>query len=264
MYLLLKLLISAVLLTLGFFLNQGLTWLLRRVYPGNTEKARSKLVLYKNLVRLLILALLVAVWASQISGALLSVAAIAGALLITGKEVVLCLFGYINLSIAKPYRVGDYVEIGNQSGRVLDIHLFSTRLFEIGPSGRYTGRVLSVPNLAVFAQTIKHSSSLGAYNLYCVDIILPFRCDSVRAEQVARQVAEKVAKEFMVEADRHFDRLEFSDFVDLPSASPAVIWQAYNEVAHKMTVRFACPSHKRGDVEQAIYREFWQIYGPVV
>lgn len=259
----LKLVITFTLMVSGFFVNRAMSWSLRRLYPGKPERARSQLVLFKNLVRLIVLVLLVSVWASQISGALLSVAAIAGAMIITGKEVVLILLGYLNISLTKPYRIGDYIEIGSMHGQVIDIDLFTTKLFEIGPSGKYTGRRLAIPNSLVFTQTVKHSSMLGKYNLYSIDIILPFTCDTERAERIARAVAMDAVSGFIDEADKHFDRIEFSDFVDLPSAQPEVFWQAYNELAHKMIVRLACPLEKRGDVEQTIYRGFWREYGAV-
>ena len=259
----LKIIITIALLTSGFVVNRALSWSLRRLYPGNPEKARAQMVFFKNVVRLLVLALLITVWASQRSGALLSVAAIAGAMIITGKEVVLILLGYINISLTKPFRIGDYIEIGNMHGQVIDIDLFATKLFEIGTSGKYTGRRLAIPNSLVFTQTVKHSSMLGRFNLYSIEIILPFVCNTERAEMVARRVAESVVTPFIEEADKHFDRIEISDFIDLPSAQPDVFWQAYNELAHKMIVRLACPLEKRGDVEQAIYRGFWREFGPV-
>lgn len=258
-----KLLATLMLLASGFFVNRALSWSLRRLHPNRPDKARSQLVFVKNLVRLVVFVCLIIVWASQISGALLSVAAIAGALIITGKEFVLSLFGYVNISLAKPFRIGDYIEIGVQNGRVIDIDLLTTKLFEIGPSGKYTGRRLAVPNSMVFTHTVKHSSMLGHFSLYQIEIILPFTADTKRAEEVAFKVAKGVADEWVEAADRYFDMIEVADFVDLPSAHPAVFWQAYNELAHKMIIRMACPLDKRGDAEQAVYRGFWQEFGPV-
>ncbi|HEX4917572.1 MAG TPA: mechanosensitive ion channel domain-containing protein [Limnobacter sp.] len=258
-----KLVITFGLMASGFFVNRALSWSLRKLHPYHPEKARSQLVFFKNLVRMAVFLLLVSVWASQITGAFLSVVAIAGALIITGKEVVLGLLGYVNISLSKPFRIGDYIEIGNQNGRVIDIDLLSTKLFEIGMSGKYTGRRLSVPNAAVFMNTIKHNSMLGKFSLYTIEIILPFKADTVRAEEVALRVARTVSAAWVEEADQYFDRIEVSEFVDLPAAHPEVFWQAYNELAHKMIVRLACPLEKRGDAEQAIYKGFWREFGPV-
>ncbi len=260
---LVKLAITFVMMASGYFVNRALSWSLRKLHPYHPEKARSQLVFMKNLVRLSVLLLLILVWASQITGAFLSVIAIAGALIITGKEVVLSLLGYVNISLSKPFKIGDYIEIGTQNGRVIDIDLLSIKLFEIGMSGKYTGRRLAVPNVMVFTQTIKHMSMLGKFSLYTIEIILPFKADTVRAEQVALQVAQTVSASWLEEADRYFDRIEVSEFVELPSAKPEVFWQAYNELAHKMIVRLACPLEKRGDAEQAIYRGFWRDFGPV-
>ena len=92
---------------------------------------------------------------------------------------------------------------------------------------------------------------------------MPFKADTARAEQVALQVANSVSADWVEEADQYFDRIEVSEFVDLPGAKPEVFWQAYNELAHKMIVRLACPLEKRGDAEQAIYKGFWREFGPV-
>lgn len=259
----LKMAITFGLMATAYFINRGLSWSLRKLHPYHPEKARSQLVFLKNLVRISVFFLLVSVWATQISGAFLSVIAIAGAMIITGKEVVLSLLGYVNISISKPFRIGDYIEVGQQNGRVIDIDLLSIKLFEIGMSGKYTGRRLAIPNMFVFTQTIKHSSMLGKFSLYTIEIILPFKADTGRAEAVALQVANAVSAAWVEEADKYFDRVEVSEFVDLPAAKPEVFWQAYNELAHKMIVRLACPLEKRGDAEQAIYKGFWREFGPV-
>lgn len=258
-----KLVITLSLIASGFLVNNWIGWFLRKRYGNRLEKGRSRKVFIKNTVRVSILFLIFTLWASQISGALLSVAAIAGALIITGKEAVLILLGYINISLTKPFRIGDYIEIGNMHGQVIDIDLFSTKLFEIGASGKYSGRLLAIPNSLVFTQTIKHSSALGRYSLYTIDFILPFECDTEQAEKVAKDVAESVVAGFVEEADLHFNHIEVSQFIDLPNASPDIFWMAYSEFAHKMSVRLACPLEKRGDIEQAIYRGFWREFGPV-
>lgn len=258
-----KLTLTLGLVVSGFFVNRALSWSLRRLHPGHPEKARSQLVFLKNLVRMLVFFLLVSVWASQITGAFFSIIAIAGAMIITGKEVVLSILGYVYISLSKPFRIGDYVEIGTQNGRVIDIDLLSTKLFEIGMSGKYTGRRLAVPNALVLTQTLKHMSMLGQFSLYTIDFILPFKADTQRAEQVALQVANTVSAGWIEAANQHFTRIEVSEFVDLPSAKPEVFWQPYSEFAHKMIVRLACPLQKRGDAEQAIYKGFWREFGPV-
>lgn len=258
-----KLALTFGLMASGFFVNRALFWSLGKLHPNHPEKARSQLVLLKNLVRMGVLFMLLSVWASQITGAFLSVVAIAGAMIITGKEVVLSLLGYINISLSKPFRIGDYIEIGTQNGRVIDIDLLSTKLFEIGMSGKYTGRRLAVPNASVFTHTIKHLSMLGKFSLYTIDIILPFKVDTVLAEKTALQVAQTVSSSWLEEAGQHFNRIEVSEFVELPGAQPEVFWQAHSEFAHKMIIRLACPLEKRGDAEQAIYRGFWREFGPV-
>ena len=78
------------------------------VMPGiEVAHRRGNFVLLKNLVLLAALTVIGTIWASKIAGAALSLAAVAGALLIISKEFLANLLGTAFLTVSRLYRVGD-------------------------------------------------------------------------------------------------------------------------------------------------------------
>ncbi len=77
----------------------------------------------------------------------------------------------------------------------------------------------------------------------------------------ALKLANEAGKHWIEEAERHFSAVECDNFVDLPKARPEVFWASIDEKCLRMTLRFACPLNKRGQLEKSIVKRFWVEYG---
>lgn len=86
---------------------------------------------------------IISVWASTIAGFALSLAAVAGAVLIVSKELLMCVLGYLYITFVRPFKVGDLIEINQLHGRVIDIDIFATTLAELAMPGSRPARWLS-------------------------------------------------------------------------------------------------------------------------
>lgn len=85
----------------------------------SAEKRRLHLVWARNIIWFAALLVIVSVWASTIAGFALSVAAVAGALLIVSKELVMCVHGYLYVTLVQPFKIGDVIEFNHLHGRVV-------------------------------------------------------------------------------------------------------------------------------------------------
>ncbi|MEN9376388.1 MAG: hypothetical protein RL710_1545, partial [Pseudomonadota bacterium] len=94
-------------------------------------KRRIHLVWARNIIWFAALMVIVSVWASTIAGFALSVAAVAGAILIVSKELVMCVHGYLYVTVVQPFKIGDVIEFQQLRGRVVDIDMFATTLVEL-------------------------------------------------------------------------------------------------------------------------------------
>ena len=147
--------IQSVLLIIGVLLVRTviLQTHFRRHPAMQIEDMRRWVVVSRNLTLIACLIGLISVWAAQIQTLALSMFAIAAAIVLATKELIMCLSGSLLRSLTKQYSVGDYIEIGGLRGRVVDINLVYTTLHETGAEG--AGTILLVPNNLFFQRTVR-------------------------------------------------------------------------------------------------------------
>ncbi|WP_349368987.1 mechanosensitive ion channel domain-containing protein [Salinarimonas sp.] len=79
------------------------------------------------------------------------------------KELILCLSGALLRATSRPFSVGDWVEIGEIRGEVVDHDMLSTRIdaFPDDPGAFHrTGEVITVPNSLFLSTPIRRLSAL--------------------------------------------------------------------------------------------------------
>lgn len=226
----------------------------------HSDVLRGKLVWTQNLIRLLALIAIVVIWASKIAGAIVSLAALVGALLLVHKELLMCISGYGLIMFTRPYKIGDYIEVGSQSGRVIDINMFSTLLSETSSVNQLTGKTVSFPNSLLYSTAVRNVSATGTFIVSLYRMAVPLNTNFDLAEECAIKAAHQVTAAWQALADEHLRGIESDGFLDLPSSRPKVLWESPNEKHHALTIRFACPMVERVTAEQDLFRLFWRLY----
>lgn len=235
-------------------------YLLRSSAGRDIVRTREKRVHAKNIVWVTMVFIIIGIWASKIAGIILSLAAVGGAILLVSKELIMCLMGYMMITTSRSFRVGDFIEIAGMTGRVIDIDVFATTLAETGAVHQLTGKTLSLPNSTVLNQPVRNDSATGEYIVDLLPIVVPFDVNFEEAETAALAAAQLVTEVWQAAADRHLERIEGVEFVDLPSSRPKVLWQSLDSKSHTLTIRFGCPMMQRVTAEQEIFRQFWRLY----
>jgi small-conductance mechanosensitive channel len=224
------------------------------------DKRRLHLVWARNVIWFVVVLVLIGVWASTIAGFALSLAAVAGALLIVSKELVMCVHGYLYLTLVQPFKIGDVVEFGTLQGRVIDIDMFATTLAELDDAGRQNGKVSEFPNGLLLTAPLRNVTPLGSYALHPVRLPIPERLshDLARIEAAAEAASERVTSAWRDEAVAHFRKVAQEQFIDVPSGHTRIRWDFSDPTHLVLVVRVACPHSERGRVEQAIFKAVWQ------
>ncbi len=151
-------------LVLRSFLLRGLK---KNSVLDEEEKAftRKKIKSYLNLITMF---LIVLVWFSHVQGILISMMAVAAAIVIALKEIIMCITGGILISINKLYRRGDFLDVEKVRGIVLDKNIFVTRLLELGTernSQQLTGRIVALPNSIMLSKLIINESYFDGFSI---------------------------------------------------------------------------------------------------
>lgn len=229
----------------------------------SAEKRRLHLVWARNVIWFMIFTIVVSVWASTIAGFALSLAAVAGAMLIVSKELLMCVLGYLYITLVRPFKVGDLIEINQLNGRVIDIDMFATTLAEIGYAGQLTGKVAEFPNGMLLTTALKNTSPTGEYVLHLFRMPLPEGAehDLDQVEAAALAAADEATRTWQAEAEAHFRKISDESFIAFPSARSKVLWDFSDPQQLLLVVRIACPAQQRLKVEQFIFRETWRALG---
>lgn len=224
------------------------------------QKRRLHLVWARNLIWFVVLLVIISVWASTIAGFALSLAAVAGALLIVSKELLMCVHGYLYVTLVQPFKVGDVIEFGQIRGRVIDIDMFATTLIETDGSGQVTGSLVEFPNGMLLTAPLRNTSPTEGFTLQHVRIPVPedLLHDLDRVEQAALAAADQVTSDWREQAMAHFRKVSATLFIDFPSGKSKVSWDFSDPEHLVMVVRVACPVEQRSNVGQAVFRETWR------
>lgn len=226
----------------------------------SAEKRRIHLVWARNVIWFLVFFIIISVWASTIAGFALSLAAVAGAVLIVSKELLMCVLGYLYITFVRPFQIGDLIEINQLSGRVIDIDIFATTLAELGHAGQQTGKIAEFPNGMLLTTPLKNTSLTGEYALHLFRMPIPMEraYDLDRVESAALSAADEATQEWRNEAVAHFRKVSDESFIPLPSGRNKVLWDFSDPKQLMLVVRVTCPNHQKLKVEQAVFRSTWR------
>lgn len=146
------------------------------------------------------------------------------------------LAGFVVL-FARPFELGDWVEIGDYEGVVTDISIFNTRL------RTYSDEVVMVPNDTVISTEIINRSRLGRYRVE-VDVGIDYDADVETAADLAEQVLEDTER-VLEKPTPHVVLTEFGEssvelrlrfWIDDPTAGR--MWRAKTDVIENLKLVF--------------------------
>ena len=252
------LMVVALLVLRGILLNLYL----RRHPHYSIEEKRRSLVLSRNLTLILTIFGLAIIWATQIQTLALSMFAVAAAIVVATKELIMCLSGSILRSVTKQYSVGDYIEVNGLRGRVVDINLLNTLMMQIGPNplvGQLSGKTLSFPNSLLLNHSVRRDNILGDYVIHTVEIPVPIHFDSDVIVGRLKAVLEPLCQPYVPAIQRHLENVQAEKLFITPAAQPRVTRVPHDDKVYLIIVRYASPVAKRLEIQQAVLDEFLRV-----
>ena len=256
--------VESVLMVVALLVFRGilLNLYLRRHPHYSIEEKRRSLVLSRNLTLILTIFGLAIIWATQIQTLALSMFAVAAAIVVATKELIMCLSGSILRSVTKQYSVGDYIEVDGLRGRVVDINLLNTLMMQIGPNplvGQLSGKTLSFPNSLLLNHSVRRDNILGDYVIHTVEIPVPIHLDSDVIVGRLKAVLEPLCRPYVPAIQQHLDNVQAEKLFITPAAQPRVTRVPHDDKVYLIIVRYASPVAKRLEIQQAVLDEFLRV-----
>jgi len=241
-----------------------------RVIRGRKEilsdSRRAWLARIRNATVVFALAGLVLIWLPSLHTFALSLTAFAVALVIATKELILCLSGTVLRVVNQPFEIGDWIEIGNLRGQVVDETMLATTLQEIGgPVGRfeYSGKTIVVPNSVFLTTPVQNQNFFKKWVYLEVCVVLEPNVD-MRSELPAleQEVATLHAPHAEL-AQRYSALIRKRTGIDIAEPHPRVSLTTTDIGKQRIGVTLFCPTPSAFELERAIndsvLRRYWQL-----
>jgi small-conductance mechanosensitive channel len=248
---------SLFLLLAMLLLRVGVSRALLSIESVPAEQRRRWMVTLRNVAFFLFGFGLLIIWAEQVRTWAISLVAIAAALVLATKELILCASGAVLRTLSRPFSVGDRIEINGVRGDVIDMTLLTTSILEIGPGIQNhlrTGRAITLPNSLLLSFPAINESYLDDFVLHVFSVPLLQDDEWEEAEKMLLVAAQDECASFLAEAKEKNKELARTQGFDTPSMEPRVTVRipAANQI--ELVVRIPCPSRQKGALEQAILR----------
>jgi hypothetical protein len=222
------------------------------------QELRRIMATTRNLVLAVVLIGTAAVWFDELKTFALSLVAVAAAIVIATKELIMAAGGTFLRTSGRIFEIGDRIELPGVRGDVIDTSLFTTTVLEIGP-GRVghqpTGRAVVFPNSLMWTQPVINESYTDAFLVHSFEI--PTGVDDFDAAKADLLGACEVEQApFLEEARRHFERLRKERAIETPTLEASVLLRLDAPDKLTLVARLAVPARRKGRIEQAVLHRY--------
>ncbi|KPQ26893.1 MAG: Small-conductance mechanosensitive channel [Marinobacter excellens HL-55] len=250
--------ISTFLLIAALFILRMLTAGVIRRNVASSDLRGRLLVNSRNAFVLLAIFGLVFIWGEQLRSLALSIVAIAVALVVATKELILCVSGSILKGGAGSFSIGDRIQVKDFRGDVIDQTLLTTIILEVGPgktSHQRTGRMIVLPNALFVSEPIVNESFTDHWDFHVFTV--PFKREDnwPAAQKALLEAASQQCQPYLDSARKHMKKIGSARGLEVPSVDPRVTIQAPVAGEIHLTVRLPTKPGQRSYIEQAILSE---------
>lgn len=247
-----KLLASLMLLAVVLMVKQALVSVLRRRYRRGANK-RVVVNSFKNIVNLLLLVFLISLWSSELQSLAFSIAAFMVAIVLATREFIQCFLGYLYAISARPFRVGDWVQLNHVSGEVVELDWAKVTVLEIDEhSMDYTGRHLYIPNSLIVTKTVINLNFLKRYAIHQFKVTLEPHSNPYEILPQLLDRARHYCDDFRYVAERYKGLIERQLDTEFIEIEPDISVETNQFGKYEICVSLFCPAEQKDSIQQKI------------
>ena len=225
--------------------------------PWADEQARLR---WRSQIRwasaLFLLGGIAVIWASELQSLAISLVAIAAAIVLATKELIMCFSGSLVRTTSRAFKITDRIELDGVRGDVVDIGALTTTVLEVGPNHRRTGRVVVLPNSLLLTKSVVNETFTDEFVLHTMNIPLEPAEDWHEREQHLLRAAQVACEPYLKDAIRLLDASTQAHGLPSFSVEPSVSVHVLEGGKISLGLRFPVRAAERHQSEQQVLREF--------
>lgn len=166
---------------------------------------------------------------------------------IAARDIIMDIAGWIYLISAKPFELGDRIEIGETAGDVVDIRVFKFTLMEIGnwvESDQSTGRIIHMPNTDIFNKPIANYSK-GFYYIWDeITLSITFDSNWQKAKIILTDMINEHSAQTVEDPEYKVREASRKIMINYSKLTP-IVYTALSSYSINLTLRYLTPPRKR-------------------
>jgi small-conductance mechanosensitive channel len=203
----------------------------------------------------------VVLWATEIQSFAFSIAAFMFAIVFATKEYLQCYLGYFYYVSARPFRIGDWIQINEGVGEVIAADWTKLTLLEIDlHTNSYTGKHLFIPNHQILLKPVRNLNFLRRYTLSSFTITCEPTIDVFPVVEELRELALEFCKDFIDVAERYKGVIEKRLDVEFIPTGPHFTVDTNQFAKICIGVDIFCPIEQSIALRQQITQAFFNIW----
>ncbi|MFC1807939.1 mechanosensitive ion channel domain-containing protein [Candidatus Omnitrophota bacterium] len=244
---------SAAVLLLGYLL----ILMLVRIINRRIEDIKIKHYIRKNVIYVitaLMVIYITLIWVQNVGSVTIFFSALGAGLVIVLQEPILCIAGWLIILVQRPFEIGDRIEFGGVKGDIIDIRLFQTSLLEIQnwvEADQSTGRIVNVPNSAVFKKESYNYSRGFEFLWNEIKIIVTFESDWKRAREIMLTHATKLSEGMEEIVKKRITHMAKQYMIHYEKFSP-IVYVDIKDSGAELSLRYLTEARKRRVTQDAL------------
>ena len=234
--------------------------LIKRFVLGKIEDIKvryqwQKISLYLSVF--LIIIFLVSTWLNIFGSLATFLGLISAGIAIALKDPLVNMVGWGFILIRQPFKVGDRIQIGNNSGDVIDIRLFQFSINEIGnwvDADQSTGRIIHIPNGIVFTEPQANYTAGFIYIWNEIPVLVTFESNWKKAKQILLNIVNHHGILLSTEAEKQIKEAAKKFLIFYTKLTP-IVYTSVKDSGVMLTLRYMCDPRERRSVEENIWED---------
>jgi small-conductance mechanosensitive channel len=221
-----------------------------------TNVAIKRINFYSRIFTVILISLM---WFSHLQGVLVSFLAVAAAIVLAFKELIMCVTGGMLIRSSSTFKIGDRIEINHIRGFVIERGLLSTKILEIGPesnSQQTTGNIITLSNNLVFTHSVKNESYFRGYSIksYFFKVKKPEDVD--RLEEFLLTEGKVICGDYIEDAKASISSFCLKEGIIIPSLEARTKLIVDKDTKFSILLRIPVRNTEIADVEQRLNRKY--------
>lgn len=256
-----KLITTVVFVVLVYLCKSKVAEAIKRRGKAKGEDRRYLVNVVKNLINLTVVVCVFMFWAAELQQFALSVAAFVVAFVVATREFIQCIIGFIYIVSARPFQVGDWIQVGKYAGEVTETDWAKLTLLEVDiESYSHTGKTLFVPNNMLLLNTIKNLNFMKRYATHSFTITREPGVNLFTIEEELLERASAHCEDFYEVANRYNALIEKRLDVKISGPAPSLYIFTNQNGDDQACFTVFCPSEQAWDIQNKITRDFMELW----